>query len=98
MQEGESNKDSWALLHNNSNFLLILVTAKSPLMWYLSGRLDQRCRAQTGAVDWRGVLYPLQQDPGSGDVTPRHTKAWLHLPAATSRYMVCYLQAPTTSV
>lgn len=64
---------------------------------YLSRRLDQCCRAQTGAADWHSLLYSLQQDPGSRDVTPRYTKARLHLPAATSRYMVCYLQAQTPS-
>lgn len=53
---------------------------------YLSGGLDQRCGAQTAAAS--GPLRPLQQDPGSGNVAPRHPQARLHLPAAAPRHVV----------
>lgn len=54
----------------------------------LSGGLDQRCRAQAGAAGRRGTLYPLQQDPGSGNVTPGHPQAWLQLPTDAPGHVV----------
>lgn len=64
---------------------------------YLSGRLDQRRRAETWAAGGPGLLYPLQEDSGPGDVTPRHAQAGLQLPAASSCYVVRHLQGPDTS-
>lgn len=59
---------------------------------YLSGGLDQGCRAQTGAAGRGGLFHPLQQDPGSGNVAPRHPEARLHLPADAPGHVVGHLK------
>lgn len=70
----------------------------NPELWrrrgppYLSGRLDECGRAQTGAAGRGGPLRPLQQDPGSGNVAPGHPEARLRLPADAPRHVVGHLK------
>lgn len=68
---------------------------------YLSGGFNERCRADTGLDSCTGLFHTLQQDSGSGDVTPGDPEARLDISTTTSAaagvsgHMVCYLQVQT---
>lgn len=58
---------------------------------YPPGGLDESGAASSGSVDV-GVGESLQQDSGSGDVTPRHAQARLHLALRTLCHVVGHLR------